>query len=141
MTYTKEQSWELCLLALCAWREARDQGLTGMLAVCWSVRNRVNNPSWWGKDFEDVIEKKFQYSSFNPDDPNDKLLPGDPSKDPAWAAALTAAEAAYTGTGTDPTNGATHYFSVSMKTPPAWVTASGTVFEIQIGAHRFYKAA
>ena len=141
MTYTKEQAWELCLLALCAWREARSQGFQGMLGVCWSVRNRVNNPNWWGKDWEEVVEKKWQYSSFNPDDPNTKLLPGDPAKDQAWADALMAAEQAYAARGVDPTQGATHYYSTSMKTPPTWATAKDTVFKVQIGDHRFYRAS
>ena len=140
--YTKEQSWELCLLALCAWREARDQGYLGMLAVCWSIKNRATNPNWWGGDYESVIEKPWQYSSFNPTDPNDKLLPGNPSKDAVWAAALQAAEMAYTGQVKDPTDGSTHYFNPTAVTvTPAWVTAPGTEFKIKIGAHSFYKAA
>jgi N-acetylmuramoyl-L-alanine amidase len=141
MPYTKEQAWELSLLALCAWREARDQGFEGMLAVCWSVRNRVTHPEWWGHSWVDVIQKKWQYSSFNPDDPNAKLLPGDPNVDASWHDALRAADLAYTGYGVDPTLGSTHYFVAAMKMPPAWATAPGTEFKIQIGAHRFYKAA
>lgn len=143
MNYTKEQAWELSLLALCAWREARNQGWDGMLAVAWSVRNRVQKPgkTWWGDDWEAVIEQKWQYSSFNPDDPNAKLLPGDPGKDPVWADALRAAEIAYAGYGVDPTLGSTHYHTIQMNPFPDWVKDPRTEFMLQIGSHRFYKAA
>lgn len=136
--YTKEQAWELSLLALCAWREARDQGQEGMLAVCWSIRNRVNNPSWWGKSWREVIQKKWQFSSFNHGDPNAELLPA--TDDPVWPLALDAAEIAYAGQGSDPTLGSSHYYATTMKAPPDWAAAPGTVFKIQIGGHRFYLA-
>lgn len=138
MNYTKEQAWELCLLALCAWREARDQGYQGMLAVCWAIKNRADNPGWWGKDFESVIEAKWQFSSFNPDDPNAKLLPGNPAVDAPWAAALQAAEMVYTNAVVDPTDGATHYHAADMNPYPSWVNSPKTHFLVQIGSHRFY---
>ncbi len=142
--FTKPTAWEFILLALCAWREARNQGSVGMLAVAWSIRNRVMKPgkTWWGDDWEDVIEKPWQYSSFNANDPNAKLLPGDPAKDLTWSSALDAAERAYLGLGIDPTGGATHYYNPKVvTTPPAWVSAPGTVFIKQIGEHLFYTAA
>jgi N-acetylmuramoyl-L-alanine amidase len=141
--FNKATSWEFILLALCAWREARDQGFNGMLAVCWSVRNRVAKPgkTWWGDDWEEVILKPWQYSSFNPNDPNATKLPGDPANDPSWANALACAERAYLGMGVDPTLGATHYYNPKVvKTSPPWVTAPKTVFKTQIGDHYFYVA-
>lgn len=142
MLYTKEQAWEVCLLALCTWREARDQGYDGMLAVCWSVKNRVDHPRWWGSGWIGVIQAKWQYSSFNPSDPNAKLLPGNPSTDAPWMEALRAAEMAYTNQGDDPTLGSDHYYDpLTIIPPPGWVTAPGTQFMIKIGAHSFYKAA
>jgi spore germination cell wall hydrolase CwlJ-like protein len=142
-SYTRITAWELTLLALCAWREARDQGYDGMLAVAWSIRNRVIKPGnkWWGNDWEEVIEKPWQFSSFNANDPNAKLLPGDPSKDTSWDNALRAAERAYLGIGVDPTMGATHYYNPKViTTPPAWVNAQGTMFKIAVKDHRFYIA-
>ncbi len=138
--YTTVTAWQLCLLALCVWREARDQGFTGKLAVAWSIRNRVMKAgkTWWGDTWEEVIEKKWQYSSFNPDDPNAKLLPGDPATDPAWAASLQAAERAWLGFGPDPSQGATHYYNPSMVTAPAWVASATLTVKIQ--DHSFYIA-
>jgi hypothetical protein len=92
------ESWNLSLLALCGWREARNQGRLGMTAVCWSVRNRVSHPAihWWGQSWPGVILHPYQYSSFNHDDPNALLLPSDPASDSSWADALQAAENVYT---------------------------------------------
>lgn len=140
--YNRFSAWEMCLLALCAWREARNQGQDGMLAVCWSIRNRVfkAGKTWWGDDWEEVILHKWQYSSFNPDDPNAKLLPSDPSVDSTWSNALAAAERAYLGWGIDPTRGATHYYNPKIVVAPPWVGSSTTIFKVQIGDHRFYTA-
>lgn len=141
--FNKAAAWEFVLLALCAWREARNQGFNGMLAVCWSIRNRVyrSGKTWWGDDWEEVILKPWQYSSFNKNDPNASLLPGDPAADLTWGSALACAERAYLGTGVDPTLGATHYYNPKVvTTPPAWVTAPKTVFKLQIGDHKFYIA-
>ena len=55
--------WEVGLLALVIWREARGEGELGMRAVAWTVRNRVEHPTWWGTDYGSVIAKREQYSS------------------------------------------------------------------------------
>jgi len=135
-------SWDVALLGLCAWREARNQGRDGMVAVCWSVRNRVFHPSihWWGKSWPGVILHPYQYSSFNHDDPNALLLPADPKQDSSWADALQAAHDVYTPVAPDPTSGATHYY-VDGSPVPAWVHEPSTIFTVQIGKHRFYKAS
>lgn len=137
MNYTKEQSCELFMLALCCWREARNQGLIGMSAVAWTVRNRVLNPSWWGTGWIDVILKPYQYSSFNQNDPNVSKLPKDPHVDPDFLLALQAADQVYQGLGDDPTDGATHYYSTTIA-EPQWV--GHATYTVQIGAHRFYRA-
>lgn len=136
--FTRTQAWELCLVALCVWREARNQPFEGKLAVAWSIRNRVAKKSWMGKDWEEVVLKKWQYSSFNPNDPNAVLLPGDPVNDKAWADSLVCAERAYLGIGVDPSLGSTHYHTKSIH--PAWVDDKATVFKVEIGDHRFYVA-
>jgi hypothetical protein len=86
-------SWNVSLLALCGWREARNQGRVGMTAVCWSVRNRVFHPAihWWGQSWQGVILHPYQYSSFNHDDPNALLLPEDPTSDSSWNSLLSSA--------------------------------------------------
>ena len=82
----------------------------------------------------------YQYSSFTRNDPNAILLPADPNLDISWAAALQSAQDAYTPAIADPTLGATHYYADGSPAH-AWVHAPGTVFTVQIGQHRFYKAS
>lgn len=138
--YTSTTAWEMCLLALCVWREARNQAFDGKLAVAWSIRNRVMKvgKTWWGDTWEEVIEKKWQYSSFNADDPNAKLIPGNPVDDLSWAESLQAAERAYLGLGIDPSQGATHYYNPSIVGAPAWI--ADATFTVKIQDHSFYIA-
>ena len=140
---TNAQMWEFILLALCVWREARNQSLEGKLAVAWSVRNRVKAPgqNWWGETWEQVILKRWQYTSFEKTDPNACLLPGDPATDIAWKDSLSAADLAYHGVGNDPSKGSTHYFNPAVVAPPAWAGAPGSQFIVKIGDHEFWKAA
>lgn len=142
MSYDLAQAWEVSLLALLVWREARDQDWRGKLAVAFSVRNRVTKGGvkWWGNDWEEIIEKRWQYTSFEKSDPNSSLLPGDPEKDASWKESLAAAEVAYLGVGGDPSQGATHYYNPKVVAKPAWVDAAGTVFRCTVGDHWFYTA-
>lgn len=140
--YSKEQAWELSLLALTIWREGQNQGAAGMLAIGWSIRNRVlrAGKTWWGDDWEEVILKPWQYTSMMASDPNAVKLPGDPSIQKPWADALAAAEAAYSGAGVNPIGDATHYYNPRVVAEPAWVKAPGSKFIKQVGDHRFYIA-
>lgn len=138
MLLNREQAWEYALLALCVWREARGEPYRGKLGVAWSIRNRVYKHSWFGKDWEDVVLKPWQYSSFNTNDPNAVKLPGAPQQDPAWAECMQVAEDVYANVIADPTGGATHYHVATMSPPPPWaVTAQ---FKVQLGNQLFYVA-
>lgn len=139
MLLNRDQAWEYALLALCVWREARGEVYSGKLGVAWSVRNRVMTPgkTWWGDDWEEVILKPWQYSAFNPGDPNAVKFPGDPKKDPAWLECMQAAEDAYSGISADPTGGATHYYAVGTPQPAWAITAQ---FKAQLGNQLFYRA-
>lgn len=132
-------AWEYSLLALCIWREARGESYQGKLGVGWSIRNRVMTPkAWWGNDYEDVILKPWQYSSFNQNDPNSGKFPGNPKTDTAWSECMAVAETVYTEAAPDPTNGATHYHVASMDPKPTWALTAQ--FKVQLGNHLFYKS-
>lgn len=135
--YNASQSWELSLLALCVWREGRNQPFRGLRGIAWSVRNRVEHPSWWGKSYSEVITKRWQFSSFNEGDPNALQFPVD---DPAWSSCLQAAEDVYGGIIADPTGGATHYYNpAAVKATPKWVEGPPpATFTVQLGDHLFY---
>ena len=143
--------YDLSLLSLCVWREARGEIVDGKRGVAWSIRNRVMHPSWWGTDWISVILKPKQYSSFNVGDPNATKFPQ--ANDTAWLASLQAAMEAYGAGGdaeqalellktgnSDPSRGATHYFDKSLDSnPPFWAT-DGTMFKTaDIGNLHFYR--
>lgn len=133
------------ILARTLYGEARGEGLHGMIAVGWAIRNRVDTdlnhdgkPDWWGEGYSGVCHAPYQFSCWNKNDPNYPYLSGQkPIPAKAFTLAIQAAQSVINGRIPDPTGGATHYYAVSMKKPPDW-TAHAT-FTVQIGQHRFYK--
>jgi spore germination cell wall hydrolase CwlJ-like protein len=130
-TLTDEQ-----LLALCIWREARGETFDAKFAVGCSVRNRVLRPSWWGYDWHTVILKKWQYSSFNPGDPNEKKWPED--EDPSWKDSVACAQRTIE-IAPDTTNGATNYYDTSIHFPSGWGPIGEWTNTLNIGRLKFWK--
>lgn len=134
--YTPEQAYQLILLFICIWREARGEPDSAKLGVGWVVRNRVlkTGKSWWGDDWVNVVLKKYQFSSFNTGDPNTTKFPM--PDDPSYGPCLLAAKYAYEATAPDPTFGATYYHDTSI-TPPSW--AADMDKTCQLGKLVFYR--
>lgn len=129
---------ELDIVAKTLYGEARGEGREGLIAVAWVIKNRADNPGWWGKSIELVCLKPYQFSCWNADDPNAPYLRGRKLIPPReYMRCREAAVAVLEGHEPDPTNGATHYYSTSMKKPPKWAN-SGTK-TTQIGRHIFFK--
>lgn len=134
--YTIDQTYELNLLALVVWREARGEIVPAKNAVAWSIRNRVMHPSWWGTDWISVILKPLQYSSFNHGDPNSTKWPL--PLDQSWMACQEAAEDAYASVGVDPVSGATHYYDTSIAAP-LWAQSDTMTHVLDVGHLKFWK--
>lgn len=132
---------DLDVLARTLWGEARGEGFNGMVAVGWTIRNRVfdgKSNSWWGEGYAGVCQKAWQFSCWNKSDPNSAYLRGEKAIPFAqFDMAKEAAKAVLETLIPDPTGGATHYYSTSMKKAPAWA-AVGTQ-TVQLGRHLFYK--
>ena len=138
MEFDQDQITEVYLLALCNWREAQNQSLAAKVAQAWTIRNRVLNPSWWGRGWVLVVTKPAQFSSFNSTDPNSRKWPQ--PNDAAWADCWTVASEVYKGTIPDPTFGATHYFDASLDAnPPKWATDGSMEKTMEMDRFRFYK--
>lgn len=130
--------YDVVLLALCCWREARNQPKVAQTGQAWTVKNRMVHPGWWGKDYTTVILKPFQYSSFNHNDPNAVKMPF--ADDPAWQQCLEVAQDVYQNIVIDPTSGCTHYFDASLDShPPNWATDGSMEHVTDLGQFRFWR--
>ena len=129
------------VLARTLWGESRGEGPAGMIAVAWSIRNRVNDGkerSWWGEGYTGVCQKAWQFSCWNKNDPNYPFLSGAraiPFRE--LAQCRIAADQVINGKVADPTGGATHYYATTMPKPPNW--AVGAKQTLKLGNHIFFK--
>ena len=129
------------VLARTLWGEARGETLAGMVAVAWTIRNRVNDgkaKSWWGEGYAGVCLKPYQFSCWNKNDPNFPFLSGaKPIPVADMAKAVMVAAAVMDGAYPDPTGGATHYYATTMPMQPAW--AANAKQTLKLGHHLFFK--
>lgn len=129
------------ILARTLWGEARGDGLTGQIAVAWTIRNRVfdgKDKSWWSEGYAGVCLKPYQFICWNKSDPNYLYLTGVtviPARE--LAQAFKAADLVNTGDEPDPTGGATHYYATTMPKAPAWAAKAKQT--LKQGHHVFFK--
>ncbi|RYE60852.1 MAG: cell wall hydrolase [Oxalobacteraceae bacterium] len=129
------------VLARTLWGEARGEGLAGMVAVAWTIRNRVDDgkdKSWWGEGYAGVCQKPYQFSCWNRNDPNYPFLNGArqiPFRE--LAQCLIAADQVIDGRVPDPTSGATHYYATTMLKAPDWAAKAKRT--LKLGNHVFFR--
>lgn len=128
------------ILARTLWGEARGETLAGMVAVAWTIRNRVSDgkaKSWWGEGYAGVCLKPYQFSCWNKNDPNFPFLSGAKSIPVAeMAKAVMVATAVMDGAYPDPTGGATHYYATTMPKAPDWAAKAKQT--LKLGHHIFF---
>lgn len=142
------------ILALTLWAEARGEGRAGLVAVGNVIRNRANNPGWWGRSISGVCLKPWQFSCWNPGtDPNHlrllaqaNLLLDGLQPDGKMTLCLAVAEGIVGGTTLDTVHGADHYYAPRAMKPagscPAWAKdpKGVTMPPVAIvGGHWFYR--
>ena len=130
---------ELEIFAKTLFGEARGEKLPGIEAVANVILNRVKHAQkigsyWWGKTIEEVCLKPFQFSCWNANDPNHKLLIQDLSENKIYQICERVAKRAIAGFLPDNTKGATHYHAKSVH--PLWARCA--VPSADIGHHLFY---
>lgn len=131
---TKRFDHSVDILARTIWGEARGEGSDGMKAVAAVIMNRVQKGGWWGNTIEEVCKKPYQFSCWNPGDPNLHKVQTVTLDNPAFKKAYQIAQYAISGQLDDMTGGATHYHTTSITA--SWsssLTPTGT-----IGSHIFY---
>jgi N-acetylmuramoyl-L-alanine amidase len=127
---------DLDVMARTIYGEARGESDQGKIAVGWVIVNRVAKQTWYGKDVFSVCRKPFQFSCWNDGDPNKQRIKSIQKGDPVFNQCIASAEKVLTGSASDPTGEATHYYATSINAP-SWT--QGATFTVQIGAHKFYK--
>lgn len=125
------------ILAKTLWGEARGEGLRGMHAVACVILNRAAKPGWWGRSVTGVCLKAWQFSCWNPGDPNRVQLSELTDADHEYRKALDLARTALAGELEDITNGADHYYAPSVIPMPRW--AKGQEPVATIGRHVFFR--
>jgi hypothetical protein len=124
--------------ALCAWRENRGGGTTGMQSVFNVLMNRAE---LHGTDVYTEATARLQFSAMTAQgDPETTLFAhANVSKADwdAWEDALTIAGQAANDALPDITGGAVNYYALTMATPPFWVAKMTKTCVIE--GQAFYK--
>lgn len=132
--------------------EARGCTQEGRTAIAHVILNRAKNPSWWCRGVDaypdhsiaSVCLKPYQFSCWNPNDPNHKLLTSlqrqyqEAIQERDCRNSLKALIDAVDGWLPDPTLGATHYLTTRLHLSPSAPAWSRRDDYIEIGAHRFF---
>lgn len=132
--------YEITLLALMIWREARGESHDAQIAVAHTVLNRVNNPAWWGRDIVSVLIKAWQYSSLT--DPNDRQLTTWPkASDHVFEECLGIADLVLSRVTNSPAPGADSYYDNSLQgdAVPKWAKEHPERFVAKLGRLNFYN--
>jgi spore germination cell wall hydrolase CwlJ-like protein len=119
--------------------EARGESDQGKVAVGWVILNRAKSGKWFGGggDIYAVCRKPYQFSCWNPGDPNRSIITSAKAGDAVFDQCLAAAQRVLGGSAADPTGAATHYFANYISTP-SWAKPPA-ILTVQIGVHKFYK--
>jgi spore germination cell wall hydrolase CwlJ-like protein len=131
---------EFELVAKTIYGEARGEyklatgGLSSLIAVGNVICNRVLKKSWYGHTIEQVCLKPWQFSCWNKNDPNYKILMQESINDSLYDLCQEVSQGVLTHW-PDLTKGATHYHTVGIPLPN-W--AKGTRAHTKIGQHLFY---
>lgn len=137
-------SYPSVLLGLVLWREARGCSHEEKLAIAHVIVNRATDPKGkFPKSLVGVITQPSQFTSIAPpthitpaEMVNATTWPKD--GDPAFAECCAIADAFGNATeGTDPTFGATNYYSDPIPMPPSWADPAKQT--AKIGVFHFFK--
>jgi N-acetylmuramoyl-L-alanine amidase len=127
-------------IGLTLYGEGRGEGIQGLIAIAWVLRNRVRLGRW-GTTYEAVCLAPKQFSCWNAKDANSSILKailaGAPAQDPAvLSQCYTLADVLLAEPLIDKLAGARHYYAASAA-PPKW--AAQGVLVASINGHKFFE--
>jgi cell wall hydrolase len=130
---------DLDILARTRYGEARGEHWLGQVAVAWVIKTRTASPRIWRATVREVCQQPWQFSCWNPNDPNRRLLLGlTAEQDATFRTCLAAAAVVLTDLAPDPTGGANHYLNLKvLAQPPRWYDA--TKVTATLGRHTFLR--
>lgn len=132
---------DLALLELCIWREARGEGFDGKRGVAHVICNRSKVAKWWNgrvpNSISRVVLQPYQFSSFNPGDPNADKWPAENDAD--FPECATAATLVWLSHDPDNTAGATYYHDTSIGWPQSWGSQLFYDNTLNVGRLKFYR--
>lgn len=132
------------VLALTMWGEARGEGrdfemeLRAFLGVGFTVLNRLERGGWFGKNIKEICLKPYQYSCWNPSDPNREKMLAVGMDDPDYALCYALACRLIRGTiKINPVGKASHYHDIRLADKPTWANPPAMPL-VKIDHHLFY---
>jgi len=130
---------DVLILARTLYGEARGESPQGREAVADVVMNRLAEHTWFGSSVAGVCLKPQQFSCWNANDPNRKIIEkmSATHADDVFKDCLRIAAGAVTGVIKGGSKGANHYHASTMKRFPSWARKSAET--TRIGQHIFYK--
>lgn len=125
-------------VALTCYGEARGEGVSGIAAVAWVIRNRhEHHTRWRGLSLTAICLAPWQFSCWNNNDPNLSKLRKVSLDDEDFVDCLRVVLDVLGGVTDSPVGLATHYFNPHVVDTPRW--AEGQTPVAHIGQHAFYE--
>ncbi len=146
MAQDADLEFDLKIMALTVWAEARGEPKIGQRAVAWVIRNRFETPGWWSRasgvpynTIAAVCLCPWQFSCWNATDPNRRRLDNPVTLQRADYQAIRALcfDVLSEPPGDDPTSGADHYCTQAVVYKTKWARTRKPV--ATIGNHCFYR--
>lgn len=135
--------FDIGLISMTVWGEARGEEFQGKLAVAYVIFNRIRRLSCRASQ---VVLKPYQFSFWNTDDPSRPTMSTIDHEGQVWQDCEQAAIHAFRKTMPDPTNGAEYYMNVELvkksrggTLPAWWASDTDPDSSVSIGAHTFRK--
>lgn len=128
------------ILARTIYGEARGESLSGQEAIASVVLNRLafakkKGKYWWGNSITDICLKPWQFSCWNKNDVNYKIINEVDENNEGYKMAKRIAMRAVSGFLEDKTRASTHYHAKNVR--PSW--SIGKIPAAEIGGHFFYN--
>ena len=112
----------------------KNGGIEALAAVGHVIMNRAIRS---GSSIESECLKPWQFSCWNKNDPNRKVIENVTLENPIYKLCYIVAKRVICNEIEDITGGSTHYYSAYMKNPPYW--AKNKPPTAKIGSHIFFK--